>query len=216
MVRLPQSALALLLLTSPAPLAAQLPAGWKVLPDASTYDASSAYVQMPPGWHMTAKGSGATIYDPSFIAGGRYGLEWSAFVFPDTKTDPFGIFIGGKGLDGPEPTYLAIQLTAQGIISVSHRVGRVSRVVVPATAVDNFVKPLRDDPGLNTMRVTVEADSVRITVNGQRATAFASTFATDGLFGFRVGDGANLHVSRLDRITPLAPPPAPRPATGGN
>jgi len=164
------------------------------------------------GQILTAKGAGATVYDPSFMAAGRYGLEWTAYVFPNTKGD-FGLFIGGKGLDGPEPTFLSVYLTVEGTVRVSQRVGRVSRIVVPATPVGSFVKPLGEEPGLNTLRITVEADSVRINVNGQRAAAFARGPEADGLFGFRVGDGANLHVSRLDKITPLAPPAAP--ARGG-
>jgi len=211
-IRTPLVATIPLLLTLASPLSAQLPAGWKVLPDASSYDTSSAYVQMPPGWHLAAKGSGATVYDPSFMATGRYGLEWTAYVFPNTKGD-FGLFIGGKGLEGPEPTFLSVYLTVEGTVRVSQRVGRVSRIVVPATPVGSFVKPLGEEPGLNTLRITVEADSVRINVNGQRAAAFARGPEADGLFGFRVGDGANLHVSRLDKITPLAPPAAP--ARGG-
>ena len=207
MVRTRSTASILFLLAFATPLAAQLPAGWKVLPDASSYDSTSAFVQMPPGWHLAAKGAGATIYDPAFTATGRYGLEWSAYVFPDTKGD-FGLFIGGKGLEGPEPTFLSVYLTVDGTIRVSQRVGRVSHIIVPVAPVGNFVKPLGEEPGLNTLRITVEADSVRINVNGQRAAAFARGPATDGLFGFRVGAGANLHVSRLDKITPLAPPAA--------
>jgi hypothetical protein len=172
---------------------------------------------MPPGWHLGSTGPGAIIYNPSFVATGRYALEWEVHVFPDTKdNEPFGLFIAGRALDGAEITGFAIRFTRAGQMSVSRRTGRTALIVLPAEPVASFVAPKGDETGLNVIRVAVEADSVRITVNGTRAGAFAASMDTDGVFGFRVGTGTNLHVTRLDKVTPLAPPRAPRPATGGN
>lgn len=217
MVRAPLSAVALFALVTSAPLAAQLPAGWKIRSDASGTDSLSSAVQMPPGWHLGSTGPGAIIYDPAFIATGRYALEWEVHVFPDTREgEPFGLFIGGHALDGAEITGFVIRFTKAGQMSVSRRTGRTAMIVLPAEAVPSFVAPKGNDTGLNIIRVAVEADSVRILVNGARAGAFAANMDTDGIFGFRVGTGTNLHVTRLDKITPLAPPRAPRPAAGGN
>jgi hypothetical protein len=200
----------LLALLLAAPLSAQLPAGWKLRPDAAAPDSVFGFVRMPPGWHLAAKGPGAITYDPTWTSAGRYGLEWAAFVFPSTSTEPFGIFIGGRGLEGTDQAYIAVQLTAQGQLSVVQRTGTATRFLLPATPVANFAKPGAEEPALNTLRVNVEIDSVRIDLNGQRAGAFARTDDVNGTFGFRVGSGANLHVSRLDRVIPLAPPRVPR------
>jgi len=205
-----RSALLLLALNA-APLTAQLPTGWMIRSDANGTDSLSSLVRMPPGWHLGSTGPGALIYDPNLVATGRYALEWEVHVFPDTKDgEPFGLFIGGRDLQGQEITGFAIRFTKAGVLSVGRRAGRTSLIVIPATPVASFVPPKGDDTGLNVIRIAVEADSVRILVNGARAGAFAANSDTDGIFGFRVGTGTNLHVTRLDKIIPLAPPRAPR------
>jgi hypothetical protein len=216
-VRPPLSAFALLAALSSAPLAAQLPAGWKIRSDANGTDSLSSLVRMPPGWHVGSKGPGAILYDPTFVATGRYALEWEVHVFPDTRDgEPFGLFIGGRELDGADITGFSIRFTKAGQMSVSRRTGRTAMTVLSPEQVPSFVVPKGDETGLNVIRVTVETDSVRILVNGVRAGAFAAGMDTDGIFGLRVGTGTNLHVTRLDKITPLAPASTPRPAPARN
>ena len=195
------------------PLAAQRPTGWKVLADTPADDSLGAYVLMPPGWHLTVGGPGAAVYDPAWTTGTRYALEWDAFVFHTTHPDPFGVFFGGRDLEGPSPTYYAVQLTVTGELGVIQRTGRVSHVIVPSAANPNFVRPPAGDAAENVLRVSVEYDSVRVLLNGKWAAAFVPGGDVSGTFGFRVGTGTNLHVARLDQITPLAPPrPARRSA----
>jgi hypothetical protein len=63
----------------------------------------------------------------------------------------------------------------------------------------------------NVMRVSVDADSVRVDVNGTRASTLPrGVLPLDGTFGFRVGRDLNLHASRLDITYRLAPVPVRR------
>lgn len=190
-----------------SPLDAQLPAGWRVLYDAPPPpDSLISLVRMPPGWHLETNGPGGVVYDVDWIATGRYALEWEVFVFPTTSTEAVGVVIGGRGLESREPSYHVVKFTAQGMLSVTRRIGIESRIVVPAEHATAFALPTATEPGKNILRITVDADSVRVTLNGSPAAAFAPVDGADGIFGFRVGTGTNSHVSRLDLTKPLAPP----------
>ncbi len=194
-----------------SPVSAQLPAGWRVLYDfPPPPDSLISLVRMPPGWHLETNGPGGVVYDVDWVATGRYALEWEVFVFPTTSTEAIGIILGGRDLEGREPDYHVVKFSSQGLLSVTRRAGVESRIVVPAEPAATFVPPTGDEPGRNVLRIVVEADSVRYTLNGTRAGAFASVGGLDGIFGFRVGTGTNLHVSRLDITKPLAPPRPPR------
>ncbi len=69
--------------------------------------------------------------------------------------------------------------------------------------------PGAEDAVKNVVRVAVERAAVVFTVNGAEvARVPRDSVATDGLFGFRVGQGVNLHVTTLDFMRRLAPPRA--------
>jgi len=58
----------------------------------------------------------------------------------------------------------------------------------------------------NLLRVEVDSAAFRLLVNGQEVLGLPRTGGTVGeRFGFRVGQGINLHASSLDLITHLAP-----------
>ena len=59
--------------------------------------------------------------------------------------------------------------------------------------------------------VRAEPDSVRFLVNGVRVSAWPrAALQVDGSYGFRIGAGANLHITNLDLTRRLAPFPARR------
>jgi hypothetical protein len=200
-----------LLLFFASTASAQLPAGWRVLYDAPPPpDSLISLVRMPPGWHLETNGPGGVVYDVDWVATGRYALEWEVFVFPTMSTEAVGVVIAGRGLESRDPSYHVVKFTAQGLLSVTRRAGVESRIVVPAEQAAAFAPPTATEPGRNILRIAVEADSVRVTLNGTAAAAFAPLDGADGIFGFRVGTGTNSHVSRLDLTKPLAPPRPPR------
>jgi hypothetical protein len=211
MFKLRCQALTGLLFLLASPLSAQLPAGWRVLYDfPPPPDSLISLVRMPPGWHLNTNGPGGVVYDVDWIATGRYALEWEVFVFPTTSTEAIGVVIGGRDLEGREPDYHVVKFTSQGMFSVTRRSGIESRIVLHAEPAPTFVPPTATEPGKNILRIVVEADSVRMTLNGTSVGTFAPVGGVDGTFGFRVGTGTNLHVSRLDLTKPLAPPRPPR------
>jgi len=194
-----------------------MPTGWRAITDAAARhepgqlepNAGEAYrfVNMAPGWHITT-GPGTLLFNPAVAATGRFRLETELFFFPDPTDQPLGLFVGGAGLDGPLAgvQWFGLLIKRDGTAGVVHNHGTEHHPMVPYAKADS----LPPHPGDGTPRVVlaidVEADSVRFFVNRGRVAAMPrADLRLDGPFGFRVGQGLNLHVVRLDYTTKLAP-----------
>jgi hypothetical protein len=170
-------------------------------------DSTWHFVAMPPGWHITM-GPGGVLYDPAYTASGRYVLEAETFFFPEKSDQGFGLFVGGRGRPDRSGTleYVAFLIRHDGRAAVT-RAGPTPAMLVDWTPGDSVKPQDPSDAVRNVLRVAVERDSVLFTVNGGRIAAVPRTGAEfDGLFGFRVGPGVNLHVSSLDFTQRMAPP----------
>lgn len=192
----------------------QRPEGWRVHVDGAPRD-TIYHVRMPPGWHMTTQRSaGAIVYDPGHRADGRFAIESEIFLFPGTSDAGYGMFVGGRALDGPSPSYITLLIRRDGAMALEQVQGATRTLLVPWTRSD-AVKPHPggDDTSRNVIRLAVERDSVLLESNATRVAAIArGDLPLDGTFGFRVGADVNLHVSTLDLTKRLAPVPAPKPA----
>jgi hypothetical protein len=206
---LPFCLFALLVAALPA-AQAQRPASWRVRPDTPGPDSAVAYVTMPPGWHITT-GPAALLYDPANAATGRFAVEAEIFLFPGQSQEGYGLFLGGTDLEGGSPSWIAFLVRRDGGARIEQRTARQTTPLVEAVG-GNAVKP---HPGegtaKNVLRVSVEPDSIRFEANGSRiATLPRGELPLDGIFGFRIGAGNNMHVSQLDVIRRLAPAPVPK------
>jgi hypothetical protein len=167
-------------------------------------DSGWRFVAMPPGWHITM-GPGGVLYDPAYTATGRYVLEAETFLFPEKTDQGFGLFVGGRNLDG-NLEYIAFVIRPDGRGAVV-RTGPSPAMLVAWTPGDSVKAQVASDAVRNVLRVAVERDSVFFTVNGGRVAALPrSAGGFDGQFGFRVGAGVNLHISTLDYTQRIAPP----------
>ncbi|HEX4933475.1 MAG TPA: hypothetical protein VFV33_09865 [Gemmatimonadaceae bacterium] len=189
----------------------QRPAGFTVVVDPGARD-TVAHTPMPPGWHMTT-GPGALLFDPQFTASGRYTVDADIFLFPGTSQSGYGIFVGGQGLDGRSPRYLAFLVRRDGHAALEYTSdGRTTALI--SWAATTAVKPHdgKGEPVLNALSLSIGRDSITISANGQRiGSAPATGLELSGTFGFRVGPDVNLHASKLDLLRHLAPvPPAKR------
>ncbi|HEX2445408.1 MAG TPA: hypothetical protein VHJ77_15795 [Vicinamibacterales bacterium] len=181
------------------------PPGWKVQSDKPT-DKPAYYVEMPPGWHMTT-GAASILYDPAYVADGRFAIETEIFLFPGDSQDGYGLFTGGKELDGGAATYTAFLLRRDGSAGIAARTGGQGRVVRDWVKHDAILPGDQKDSVKNVLRIVAEAADVTFEVNGKPVlTLPRGDLAIDGTFGFRAGDDINVHVSRLDLTRPLAPP----------
>ena len=204
----------LLALVAGAPLAAQeskltIPATWEVRADRGAATiveeplggpsrSDSVYlVTMPPGWHVTT-GPAIIAWDPAWQASGTYRVELEAFLFPGERQEGYGLFLGGKDLEGPSQTYLYVLLRKNGQLLVKRRDGAETATLVDWMPHPAIV-PQTEGTAKNILALDVGADSVRMFVNAQRVTAIPRAGSpTDGQVGLRVNHALNLHVTRVD------------------
>jgi hypothetical protein len=170
-------------------------------------DSTWRFVQMAPGWHITTR-PGALMYDPSIEATARYSLESVQILFPGTSQSGYGLFFGGRALEGPEARYLTFLLRRDGHVMVEERRNATTAALLPWTHVPAINRVTGDSTARNVLRVTVERDSLLFEVNAVRVAALPRRdLVVDGHFGFRTGPDLNLHVTTLDFTRRIAPVP---------
>jgi len=170
------------------------------------------FTHMAPGWHVTM-GPGGVLFPADGRAEGRFVLEGEMIYFNDgADAAEYGVFVGGAGLDGMHASWTAFVMRPDGKAAVLRHEHGSTRALYEWTSVPGISG--RDSTGFARHRVSVRAepDSVRFLVNGTRIGAWPrAALAVEGGYGFRIGRGANLHITNLDLTRRLAPFPAPRP-----
>jgi hypothetical protein len=184
------------------------PEGWKVRFDraGSTEAELETFVSMPPGWHITT-GPAGIFWDPALSAMGEFRAEMEVFLFdPGERREAFGIFFGGKDLEGPGQEYAYFVVREGGEFLVKLRRGADTPTLVAWTAHDavaSFAKRGDDSTAKNVLTVEAGSDTVRFLVNGAEVAKLPrSQLPVEGVVGIRVNHALNLHVSRLE-VTPL-------------
>jgi hypothetical protein len=184
------------------------PEGWMTRfddPSASEADLEM-FVGMPPGWHVTS-GPAGIFYHPDNAASGDFRLEMEVFLFdPGQRREAFGVFLGGRDLEGPNQEYTYFLLRNGGQYIIKRREGAEAPTVRPWTGHTSILSyaDRGDDASVkNVLVIEAEGDRIRFYVNGDRVEELSrGDVEVDGLFGFRVNHGLNLHIAKLE-TTPL-------------
>jgi hypothetical protein len=184
------------------------PEAWKVRFDqaGSTEVELDMFVSMPPGWHITT-GPAGIFWDPALSASGEFRAEMEVFLFdPEGRREAFGIFFGGRDLEGPGQEYAYFLLRDGGEFLVKHRRGADTPTLVNWTAhdaVSSFADRGDDSTAKNVLTVEAGAETVRFLVNDAEVARLPrARLPVEGVVGIRVNHALNLHVSRLE-VTPL-------------
>lgn len=191
----------------PAALAGQSPpSGWRIALDGGhPPDSTVLFQTMAPGWHLTM-GPGGIVYDPRHTAAGRFSVEAEMFLFPGASTAGYGLFLGGTAVEDGQPAFVGFLLRRDGSAAVI-RTDADGKTVYAPWQRHGPIAPGGEEPVLNVLRVDAERDSVHFRVNDSLvATVARNEVPVDGAFGFRVGEGINLHASTLSISTHLAEP----------
>ena len=181
------------------------PAGWLVRldrPDRGSPD-QVVFADMPPGWHVTT-GPAALLHHPDSTASGTYRIEADVFLFdPGERREGYGIFFGGRDLQGEGQQYTYFLLRRDGSWLVKTREGDETAVVRDWTrhdAVNDWDGRAEGEQTVrNRLAVEVGEDDVAFRVNDTEVTRIPRDElpTTDGVFGLRVNHSLNLHVTSL-------------------
>ena len=185
------------------------PAHWKARYDDGTAAPERRFVVMRPGWHVYA-GPGGLFWDPGSYASGAFGVSSAIFLFPEgdpeqsgsTRLDsPFGLFLGGSGLEADAARYLAFELRNDGRFRIAEFTGGESQDLVPWTAHDAVVTSGAETTGPveNLLAVDVRGDRTVFYLNDRQIAELpGDRVALDGVIGVRAGAGLSLHVTEVD------------------
>ena len=175
-----------------------------VIGDSSVADPDVFFTNMKPGWHITSKRPAGIYWNPNSTASGDYSVSSNIFLFdPGTRNEAFGLFVGGSDLNGESQSYLYFLIRKTGEDLVKGRKGEETENVVGWTA-NEVIVPWTDESETNIANVlAIETMGTMITfsVNGTEVHSMEKgDLPTDGIVGFRVNHGLNLHISSLDVV----------------
>lgn len=164
------------------------------------------FAEMPPGWHVTSGPAGIYWTAANEITG-DFRMEMEVFQFdPDGRREAFGLFLGGKNLQGPDQEYTYFLLRDGGQFLIKRREGTETPTRTPWTGHDAIKSYADRGDGAsvkNVLVVEARSDEIRFFVNGAEVARLPrEDVNVDGVFGFRVNHALNLHISRLE-ATPI-------------
>lgn len=193
------------------------PDGWEVR--------AERFVAMPPGFHITTSPS-VLFYHPDARAEGEFEVITDGFVFRGDSPHAYGLFVGGRDLADDEATWVSFEIALDGTWVVRRREYRGQEqgfavVDLAGPEPGPIVVPGQEQTARNTIAVVAGSDRVEFQINHATVTTFPrAEMDVDGVTGFRVGAGLNLHlvsftVSSDGDTTEWAPQPAESPEEGG-
>lgn len=153
-------------------------------------------------------GAAALYWNPANVGKGDFSVK---ATFDEAKQaynhpHPYGVFIGGKGLDGDQPQALYCAAYRSGNFIVrGFSGGKTFGIVQKPTPNDAIAKGAPDAPVKQEVVMRVSGDKVECTVNG--ASVWSATKAdvtgagkldsTDGITGIRVSHNSDALVSNF-------------------
>jgi hypothetical protein len=178
-----------------------VPAGWTVRADKG--DASGAKIQtMGKGLHVTT-GPAIILYRANTDGSGPFHtLATFTQTKPSKHPEGYGLFVGGKGLDGAARQYVYFLVRQDGSYLIKRRDGEqtsdVSKGWVQSAAVK---KADAKGSATNLLEVDNKRDPSRVAflVNGKEVYATdAKGMALDGIVGIRQNHNLDVHIEGFD------------------
>jgi hypothetical protein len=179
-----------------------VPAGWTVRADGKADAAKAKIVSMGPGLHVTT-GPAVILYRADTKGSGPFHtLAKFTQTKPSAHPEGYGLFAGGRNLDGATQQYLYFLVRQDGSYLIKRRDGEqtsdVSKGWVASPAVQ---KPDAKGSATNLLEIDNNTDPAKVTfkVNGQEVYGTdAAGMALDGVVGIRANHNLDLHVDGFD------------------
>ncbi|MEZ4587473.1 MAG: hypothetical protein R2909_13840 [Gemmatimonadales bacterium] len=164
------------------------------------------FVEMAPGWHMTTTSQGAQLFPKERLVKGRWGVRVELFLFPNPSDGELGVVVDDPNASPEGSRQLRFVMRRDGMAALVARHEGRDTLLLPWTSdsavaahdgksVTKYVLELTHDGGWFTFQV-----------NGREMLALPGDPEHQARPGFRIGPGLNVHLSRYDLLTPLAPP----------
>ena len=153
-------------------------------------------------------GAAALYWNPANVGKGDFSVKatFDEAKQPYNHPHPYGVFIGGKGLDGDQPQALYCAAYRSGNYIVrGFSGGKPFGIVQKPTPNDAVAKGAADAPVKQEVTMRVSGDKVECTVNGTSVwsatkadvTGAGKLDSTDGITGIRVSHNSDALVSNF-------------------
>ena len=178
--------------------AAALPPGWTARPDEGGDPSKIRFATMEPGYHLTL-GPATILYRAEDLAKSPF---HTLATFHQTKKprhpEGYGLFIGGKQLEGKNQTYTYFLVREDGAYLIKQRKGDSTSEVTKGWTPSSAVKKA-DAQGKATNLLEIDAKKdpkkVDFRVNGQSVySAPADRMDLTGIVGLRVNHTLDVHI----------------------
>lgn len=181
-----------------------LPRGWTARLDRANADMKTVhFMEMNGGYHAIL-GPAGLFYRPADQARGSYTVQ-ARFNQRKAPTHPeaYGVFIGGKGLEGAQQEYFYFLIRGDGKYAVKHRAGSEVHDIQDWTEHAAIRKQNAQGVANNLVAVQVADAGVTLLVNGTRVASFPRTAvtaaATSGTYGLRINHNLDVVVNEFSR-----------------
>ena len=190
------------------PEAPLLPGGYRLRLDGDRVDPGQFVTEETPDGVRVTNGPGGIAWRPQdTVSVGDFRAE-AAFTLmgaPVAYREGFGVFVGGRNLEGPSPRYLYLMVRPTGEYMVKRRVGQATETIVDWLPHTSVLPVAADgDTPMNVLAIEAVGGEARFLVNGtvvfRMPAAEAEPF---GVAGLRVNHRLDLIVGKWS----IGPPP---------
>ena len=176
--------------------ATALPDGWQVRLDRPGATAPVHFAQMNGGLHAIL-GPAGIFYNPAHTATGAYRAQGTFTLNkPSAHPEAFGLFLGGRNLEGADQDYLYFLVRQDGKFLVKHRAGAETHTLFDWTEHAAVQRPGADGKATNTLAVDVSEAGARFLVNGTEVANLPRVpmLDTEGIVGLRLNHNLDVLV----------------------
>jgi len=134
------------------------------------------------------------------VGRGAYQVQSVMHLFPGqgSRTEAYGLFIGGRDLDAATQRYTYFLIRGDGKFKIKRRSGAATQDVTAWQASPAIRRADPQHPVQNVLRIVVGGGRVRFLVNDRELySAPASALDTEGIAGLRVNHNLSLHIETL-------------------
>ena len=185
-----------------------LPGGYRVILDGNREDPGQFTTAETPDGIRVTTGPGGIAWRPGdTISSGDFRVEatFTLVGAPVAYREGYGIFVGGRNLDGPSPRYLYLMVRPNGEYTVGRRTGSATETLVDWIRHEAVHGVVADgDAPVNSIAMETRGREVRFLVNGVVVFLQSPEEARpNGVTGLRVSHRLDLILSSWS----LGPPP---------